>query len=158
MTGWRIGFAGGPKRLIDGMRKLQSQSTSNPNTVAQHAALAALDGPKDFMAPNRARFKARRDSVVERINAMPRLACRTPRGAFYAFADCSGAVGSKTTSGQRITTDMELCEYILNEHHVAMVPGSAFGTPDHFRLSYATSEDVLEKACDRIDAAMRALS
>jgi aspartate aminotransferase len=158
MTGWRIGFAGGPAALIDEMRKLQSQSTSNPNTIAQHAAVAALDGPKDFMPPNRARFKARRDMVVGRINNMPRLFCRTPRGAFYAFADCSNAIGGKTPSGQMITSDRELSEYLLDKHHIALVPGSAFGMPGHFRISYATSEDVLARACDRIESAMNMLS
>ncbi|MGI9522720.1 MAG: pyridoxal phosphate-dependent aminotransferase [Hyphomicrobiaceae bacterium] len=158
MTGWRIGFAGGPAALIDEMRKLQSQSTSNPNTVAQHAAVAALDGPKDFMPPNRARFKARRDMVVRRINNMPRLNCRTPRGAFYAFADCSGAIGGKTPSGQTIKSDGELSEYLLDKHHIALVPGSAFGMPGHLRISYATSDDVLARACDRIEAAMNMLS
>ncbi len=158
MTGWRIGFAGGPTALIGAMRKLQSQSTSNPNTIAQHAAVAALDGPRDFMAPNRTRFKTRRDMVVGRVNNMPRLSCRTPRGAFYAFADCSGAMDGTTPFGQTIKSDAELCEYLLNKHHVALVPGSAFGMPGHFRLSYATSDDVLEQACNRIEAAMNMLS
>jgi aspartate aminotransferase len=158
MTGWRIGFAGGPVALIDAMRKLQSQSTSNPNTIAQHAAVAALDGSKEFMTPNRIRFKTRRDMVVGRINGMPRLSCRTPGGAFYAFADCSGVVDSKTSFGQTITSDVELCEYLLDKHHVALVPGSAFGMPGHFRLSYATSDEVLGRACDRIEAAMNMLS
>ncbi len=158
MTGWRIGFAAGPVPLITAMRKLQSQSTSNPNTVAQHAAVAALDGPKDFMAANRERFKRRRDAVVTRINAMARLNCRTPRGAFYAFVDCSEAIGSRTPQGKVIRSDTMLCEHLLDEHHIALVPGSAFGTPEHIRISYAASDKELERACDRLEAAMSSLS
>jgi len=157
MTGWRVGFAAGPAQLINAMRKLQSQSTSNPNTVAQHAAVAALDGPTDFMEANRARFKARRDAVVGRLNNISKLNCRTPRGAFYAFADCSAAIGCKTPSGNVIQSDTMLCEFLLDEHHIALVPGSAFGMPDHLRLSYATSDDILAEACSRIEAAFASL-
>jgi aspartate aminotransferase len=157
MTGWRIGFAAGPARLITEMRKLQSQSTSNPNTVAQHAAVAALDGPTDFMAVNRARFKARRDVVISRLNSIAHLSCRTPHGAFYAFADFSAAIGCRTPSGHIIESDMMLSEFLFNEHHIALVPGSAFGIPRHLRVSYVTSDEILVKACDRIEAAFTSL-
>lgn len=158
MTGWRIGFAGGPSELLSAMRKLQSQETSNPNVIAQHATVAALDGPKDFMVPNGERFRQRRDLVVSRLQSFPGLKCRTPRGAFYAFADCSALIGRRPPGGTPIESDVAFCEYLLAEHHVALVPGTAFGMPDHFRLSYATSEDELVRACDRIGKAVSALT
>ncbi|MCB1510862.1 MAG: pyridoxal phosphate-dependent aminotransferase [Hyphomicrobiaceae bacterium] len=157
MTGWRIGFAGGPKGLISAIRKLQSQETSNPNSIAQHAAVAALDGPKEFMAENNRRFKARRDLVVSRLDACPGLSCRMPRGAFYAFADCTALLGKSSPGGHPIETDVDFCEYVLTEHHVALVPGTAFGMPGHVRLSYAASEQELEEACIRIARAVEQL-
>lgn len=157
MMGFRIGFAGGPAPIIAAMRKLQSQETSNPCSISQHAAITALDGPKDFMAGHRARYLARRDLVVGRINACQHLSTGVPRGAFYVFADCSAAIGLVTPQGKVIESDADLCDYFLDHHLVAIVPGSAFGMADHVRISYAASDEDLVKACDRIENAMRQL-
>ncbi len=158
MSGWRIGFAGGPAPVIKAMVKLQSQETSASATVSQHAALAALNGPKDFIADHVARFVARRDLVVKNVNAIEGLSCRTPRGAFYVFADCSALFGRRAAAGPRISSDVDFAEYLLNDHGVAVVPGSAFGIPSHFRISYSVSDDVLGKACARIAGAVGQLS
>ena len=150
MTGWRIGFAGGPQWLIAAMTKLQSQSTSNACSIAQAAATAALDGPKDFLAERNAAFRARRDLVVERLDAIDGLSCPTPEGAFYVYPDASGLIGQSTPEGVMLSNDADLAEYLLAEARVAVVPGAAFGLSPAFRVSYATSRDILEKACERI--------
>jgi aspartate aminotransferase len=153
MTGWRIGYAGGPRELIKAMAVVQSQSTSCPSSVSQAAALAALTGPQDFLRQRAASFQHRRDLVVSRLNAIDGLDCRTPEGAFYTFSGCAGVLGKVTPSGKRIQTDTDFCAYLLDDAHVAVVPGSAFGLSPFFRISYATSEAELREAMERISAA-----
>tara|TARA_B110001454_G_scaffold208832_1_gene221728 strand:+ start:257 stop:1459 length:1203 start_codon:yes stop_codon:yes gene_type:complete len=157
MTGWRIGFAGGPEWIIKAMSKLQSQSTSNPCSISQAAAVAALMGDQDFLEERNAAFKKRRDMVVAMLNDAPGLDCPVPEGAFYVYPDASGLMGKTTPKGQKITTDEELIGYFLDEAKVAAVHGGAFGLSPAFRISYATSEEVLKKACTRIQEACSAL-
>ncbi|KFL47439.1 aspartate aminotransferase [Sphingobium sp. ba1] len=157
MTGWRIGFAGGPEWIIKAMGKLQSQSTSNPCSISQAAAVAALTGPQDFLEDRNAVFKKRRDMVVAMLNDAPGLDCPTPEGAFYVYPDASGVIGKMTPKGVRIDNDEALIAYFLDEAKVAAVHGAAFGLSPAFRISYATSEDVLKKACTRIQEACAAL-
>ncbi|GGE86776.1 pyridoxal phosphate-dependent aminotransferase [Sphingomonas prati] len=158
MTGWRIGYAGGPTWLIKAMAKLQSQSTSNPCSIAQAAAVAALNGPQDFLAERNAAFQGRRDLVVRLLNAIPGIACPTPEGAFYVYPDVSGLMGKTTPKGATIETDEQLVTYLLDEARVAAVHGAAFGLSPAFRISYATSEALLTEACKRIATACAALS
>ncbi|CAO1654720.1 pyridoxal phosphate-dependent aminotransferase [Parasphingorhabdus sp. NYA22] len=157
MTGWRIGFAGGPEWLIKAMAKLQSQSTSNPCSISQAAAVAALNGPQDFLADRNAAFEKRRDLVVSMINDTPGLQCPTPEGAFYVYPDASELMGKTTPKGAVIKTDEDLIAYFLEEAEVAAVHGAAFGLSPAFRISYATSEEVLTEACTRIQRACAAL-
>ncbi|AUW56766.1 aspartate aminotransferase [Sphingobium sp. SCG-1] len=157
MTGWRIGFAGGPTWIIKAMSKLQSQSTSNPCSISQAAAVAALTGEQDFLEERNAAFKRRRDMVVSMLNDAPGLSCPTPEGAFYVYPDASGLMGKATPKGEKIATDEDLITYFLDEAKVAAVHGGAFGLSPAFRISYATSEDVLKKACTRIQEACAAL-
>ena len=157
MTGWRIGYAGGPAWLIKAMAKLQSQSTSNPCSIAQAAATAALDGPQDFLAERQEAFRKRRDMVVAMLNEAPGLHCPTPEGAFYVYPDASGCIGKTTPAGKRIENDDDLIGYFLDEVRVAAVCGTAFGLSPAFRISYATSEAVLRDACTRIQEACAAL-
>ena len=157
MTGWRIGFAGGPEWIIEAMGKLQSQSTSNPCSISQAAAVAALTGPQDFLEDRNAVFKKRRDMVVAMLNDAPGLDCPTPEGAFYVYPDASGVIGKTTPKGAVIDSDEALIGYFLDEAKVAAVHGAAFGLSPAFRISYATSDDVLRKACTRIQEACAAL-
>lgn len=157
MTGWRIGFAGGPEWIIKAMSKLQSQSTSNPCSISQAAAVAALTGDQEFLEERNAAFKKRRDMVVAMLNDAPGLDCPVPEGAFYVYPDASGLMGKTTPKGAKITTDEELIGYFLDEAKVAAVHGGAFGLSPAFRISYATSEEVLKKACTRIQEACAAL-
>ncbi|GAB5486813.1 MAG: pyridoxal phosphate-dependent aminotransferase [Parasphingorhabdus sp.] len=157
MTGWRIGFAGGPEWLIGAMRKLQSQSTSNPCSISQAAAVAALNGPQDFLTERNAAFQKRRDLVVSMINDTPGLSCPTPEGAFYVYPDASELMGKMTPKGALIDTDEALIGYFLDEAQVAAVHGEAFGLSPAFRISYATSDDILREACTRIQKACSAL-
>jgi aspartate aminotransferase len=157
MTGWRIGFAGGPEWIIKAMAKLQSQSTSNPCSISQAAAVAALTGDQDFLNERNAAFRRRRDLVVAMLNDAPGLHCPTPEGAFYVYPDATGVIGKTTPSGKRIETDEALIGYFLDEHRVAAVHGGAFGLSPAFRISYATSEEVLRTACTRIQEACAAL-
>ncbi len=157
MTGWRIGYAGGPAWLIKAMAKLQSQSTSNPCSIAQAAATAALNGPQDFLMDRKSAFRARRDLVVGMLNDAPGLSCPTPEGAFYVYPDASGCIGKTTPQGKTIATDDDLIGYLLDEAKVAAVSGAAFGLSPAFRVSYATSEGVLREACKRIQQACTAL-
>jgi aspartate aminotransferase len=157
MTGWRIGFAGGPEWLIKAMGKLQSQSTSNPCSIAQAAATAALTGPQDFLRERQAAFRARRDMVVAMLNDAPGLRCPMPDGAFYVYPDASGLIGRQTPAGRRIDTDDDLINYLLDDARVAAVAGAAFGLSPAFRVSYATSDAVLRDACSRIQDACAAL-
>ena len=158
MTGWRIGFAGGPVWLINAMRKLQSQSTTNACSISQAAAVAALNGPQDFLIERNAAFERRRDLVVSMLNDTPGLECPTPDGAFYVYPDASGLIGKTTPKGQVIKTDEDLITYFLDEAQVAAVHGAAFGLSPAFRISYATSEEILTEACTRIQKACVALT
>ncbi|MEH6758492.1 MAG: pyridoxal phosphate-dependent aminotransferase [Parasphingorhabdus sp.] len=158
MTGWRIGYAGGPEWLISAMRKLQSQSTSNPCSISQAAAVAALNGPQDFLADRNAAFLKRRDLVVSMLNDTPGLNCPTPEGAFYVYPDASELMGKKTPKGKIIENDQDLIGYFLDEAQVAAVHGGAFGLSPAFRISYATSETILREACTRIQRACAALT
>ncbi len=150
MTGWRIGFAGGPEALIKAMGTLQSQSTSNPNSIAQWASVAALDGPKDFISANNKVFKERRDLVVSMLNQSNGIKCPTPEGAFYVYPSVAGLIGKKTEKGVTIANDEDFVKALLDETGVAVVHGAAFGTSPNFRVSYATATSVLEDACTRI--------
>jgi aspartate aminotransferase len=152
MTGWRIGYAAGPVALIKAMGTVQSQSTSNPCSVAQYAALEALSGPQDFLAPNRATFQRRRDLVVSMLNAAPGITCPTPEGAFYVYPDISGCIGKTSAGGAVITDDEAFATALLEETGVAVVFGAAFGLSPNFRVSYATSDAALREACTRIQA------
>ncbi len=153
MTGWRIGYAGGPAWLIKAMGKLQSQSTSNPCSIAQAAATAALTGPQEFLGERNAAFRKRRDMVVAMLNDAPGLYCPTPEGAFYVYPDATGVLGKATPQGKVIATDDDLIDYFVDSARVAAVPGSAFGLSPAFRVSYAASESVLKEACGRIQIA-----
>ena len=157
MTGWRIGFAGGPVWLINAMRKLQSQSTTNACSISQAAAVAALNGPQDFLAERNAAFEKRRDLVVSMMNDTPGLTCPTPEGAFYVYPDASGLMRKTTPKGQVIQNDEDLIAYFLDEAQVPAVHGGAFGLSPAFRISYATSEEILQEACGRIQRACVAL-
>jgi aspartate aminotransferase len=150
MTGWRIGYAGGPAPLIKAIAKIQSQSTSNPSSVSQAAAVEALNGPQDFIAVHNVSFAARRDMVVEMLNRAPGLHCHKPEGAFYVYPSCAGAIGKTTPDGKKIATDDDFVTYLLEAEGVAAVQGSAFGLSPHFRISYATSTEALRDACNRI--------
>jgi aspartate aminotransferase len=150
MTGWRIGYGGGPEALIKAMQKLQSQSTSNPSSVSQWAAVEALDGPQDFIAANNNTFKERRDLVVSMLNQARGISCPTPEGAFYVYPSCAGVIGKKAPSGQPILNDETFVSELLQSEGVAVVHGAAFGMEPHFRISYATATGVLEQACERI--------
>ncbi|MDH5747756.1 MAG: pyridoxal phosphate-dependent aminotransferase, partial [Rhodospirillales bacterium] len=157
MTGWRVGYAAGPLDLIKAMNKVQSQSTTHTSSISQAASVAALNGPTDFFATNNAIFKERRDLVVSMLNQAPGLSCPTPEGAFYVYPSCAGAIGKKTPDGAIINTDSDFVSYLLDSEGVAAVQGVAFGLSPHFRVSYATSTDLLEEACIRIQRACAAL-
>ncbi len=150
MTGWRIGYAAGPEPLIRAMAKVQSQSTSNPSSISQWAAVEALDGPQDFIAANNAVFARRRDLVVEGLNACPGVTCPVPDGAFYVYPDISGCIGKTSAGGTAIETDEDFATALLEEEGVAVVFGAAFGLSPNFRVSYATSDAMLSEACVRI--------
>lgn len=150
MTGWRIGFAGGPAPLIKAMAKIQSQSTSNPSSVSQAAAAAALDGPKDFIPAHNKHFARRRDLVVSMLNQANGISCLKPEGAFYVYPSCAGTIGKTTPEGKKIENDQDFVTALLENEGVAVVQGSAFGMAPYFRISYATSEDILTEACERI--------
>ncbi|MDF1871472.1 pyridoxal phosphate-dependent aminotransferase [Vannielia sp.] len=158
MTGWRIGYAAGPKELIGAMRKIQSQSTSNPCSISQWAAVEALNGPQDFIATNNATFKRRRDLVVEMLNAAEGITCATPEGAFYVYPDISGCIGKTSAGGVKIENDEVFCTALLEEKGVAAVFGAAFGLSPNFRVSYATSDENLKEACTRIQDFCASLS
>jgi aspartate aminotransferase len=151
MTGWRIGFATGPAWLLSAMRKLSGQSITNPCSISQWASVAALNGDLSFLEAWRAEFVARRDYVVARLGAIPGLGCDTPKGAFYVFASCKGAVGRTSAAGRRIVTDEDFVLALIAEADVATVHGAAFGMSPYFRVSYATGMDRLAVAMDRIE-------
>jgi aspartate aminotransferase len=157
MTGWRIGYGAGPKHLIKAMGAIQSNSTANPCSISQAAAIEALNGPQDFIAPNNAKFKERRDLVVAALNKIPGLHCPRPEGAFYVYPSCAGLLGKKTPQGEVIRTDEDFVKYLLAAEGVAVVHGDAFGLAPHFRISYATGTETLNEACRRIERACLAL-
>lgn len=154
MTGWRIGYAGGPAPLIKAIAKIQSQSTSNPCSIAQAATVAALNGDQSFLAARNAAFRVRRDLVVAGLNAVPGLRCPTPQGAFYVYPDCAGLIGRTTPDGTTLVDDEAVAAYLLDAEGVAVVHGAAFGGSPAFRISYATSDAVLAEACRRIARAV----
>jgi aspartate aminotransferase len=158
MTGWRVGYGGGPRELIAAMAVVQSQSTTNPCSVSQAAAVAALNGPQDLLIGRREAFQKRRDLVVAGLNAIDGITCRTPEGAFYVYASCAGLIGRRTPGGVTIDSDSTFCRYLLEQHDVAGVPGSCFGLAPFFRLSYAASEQDLREAIRRIANACKELS
>ena len=158
MTGWRIGYAGGPSALIKAMAKVMGQTTSNAASISQWAALAALTGPQDFIASSNAAYTQRRDFVVERLNNIAGLNCPLPDGAFYVFPDCTDLIGKTTEAGTKLLTDIDLAETLLTEAHVATVPGSAFHSSPNIRISYSSDMKTLAKACDRIEAFCVALT
>jgi aspartate aminotransferase len=157
MTGWRIGYAGGPKALIKAMGAIQSNSTANPCSISQAAAIEALNGPQDFIPKNAQVFKERRDLVVDLLNKVPGLHCPRPEGAFYVYPSCAGLIGKRTPKGGTIASDEDFVRYLLEAEGVAVVHGEAFGLAPHFRISYATSTDELRDACARIERGCRAL-
>ncbi|XOY56469.1 MAG: pyridoxal phosphate-dependent aminotransferase [Rhodobacterales bacterium] len=150
MTGWRIGYAAGPEMLIKAMRKVQSQSTSNPCSVSQYAAVEALNGTQDFLAPNNALFERRRDLVVDLLNSAPGVVCPRPEGAFYVYPSIAGCIGKTSAAGVLIDNDETFAAALLEETGVAVVFGAAFGLSPNFRVSYATSDAALQEACKRI--------
>ncbi len=157
MTGWRIGYAAGPVALIKAMAMIQSQSTSNPSSVSQHAALEALNGTQDFLPENRALFQHRRDLVVRMLNDAPGIVCPTPEGAFYVYPDIGGCIGKTSAGGTNITDDEVFATALLQETGVAVVFGAAFGVSPNFRVSYATSDAALTEACTRIQTFCKGL-
>lgn len=150
MTGWRLGYAGGPVNLIKAMAKVMGQTTSNACSITQWAAVAALNGTQNFINTRNEIFKTRRDMVVAQLNAVPGLTCPRPNGAFYVFPDCAQLIGKKTPAGCVMQTDMDFASALLDEAHVAVVPGSAFHASPNFRISYSTDTDELKVACERI--------
>ncbi len=158
MTGWRVGYAAGAVELIDAMNKVQSQSTTSTCTISQWAAVAALNGPQDFIAEHNLAFRERRDLVTAMLNQAHGLSCATPEGAFYVYPSCAGTIGKKTPDGKTLATDEDFVAYLLKAEGVAVVQGAAFGLSPYFRISYATSTELLEEACRRIQRACGALA
>jgi len=158
MTGWRIGYAGGPLELIKAMNKVQSQSTTHATSISQAAAVAALNGPHDFIAEHNESFVERRDLVVSMLNQATGMTCASPEGAFYVYPGIAGLIGKKTPDGKVITTDEDFVTYILESEGVAAVHGEAFGLSPYLRISYATSVALLTDACQRIQRACAALT
>jgi aspartate aminotransferase len=157
MTGWRIGYAGGPAELIRAMAKIQSQSTTNPCSISQAAAVAALNGPHDFIEERAEIFKERRDLVVDLLNEAPGIRCHRPEGAFYVYPSCAGVIGRRTPDGTELVDSEGFARYLLEAEGVAAVHGAAFGLDPYLRISYATATALLEEACGRIIRACRAL-
>ena len=158
MTGWRIGYAAGPSLLIKAMIKIQGQSTSNPSSISQYAALAGISGSKEFLDPCLKAFDERRHFVVDKLNSINGISCILPEGAFYAYPNVSGLIGKKTQNGKILNNDAEIVEWLLESAEVAAVPGVAFGLEPYFRVSYATSLKVLKEAMNRIEKAVLNLS
>ena len=158
MTGWRIGYAAGPKDLIKAIAKVQSQSTTNPSSISQAAAVEALNGTQHFIPERADAFKERRDMVVEMLNAADGISCHKPEGAFYVYPSCAGCIGKTTPEGKTLETDEDFAGYLLESVGVAVVHGAAFGFSPFFRVSYATSTEALTEACTRIQKACAALS
>jgi aspartate aminotransferase len=157
MTGWRIGYAGGPPELIKAMAKIQSQSTTNPCSISQAASVEALNGPQDFIPERAMVFKQRRDLVVDLLNQAPGIRCHRPEGAFYVYPSCAGVIGRRTPDGAEIRDSEGFARYLLEREGVAVVHGAAFGLDPYLRISYATATELLEEACTRIVRACQAL-
>jgi len=158
MTGWRVGYGAGPKELIKAMNNIQSQSTTHTSSISQAAATAALNGPMDFLSEWLVAFKKRRDLVVKMLNQADGITCRIPDGAFYVFPSCRGTIGKHTSSGKVIRNDTDFVTELLDEEGIAVVQGAAFGLEPYFRISYATSEELLKEACIRIQRFCSSLS
>lgn len=158
MTGWRIGYAGGPEALIKAMAVIQSQSTSCPSSISQAAAVEALAGTQEIVKARALDFQARRDLVVKGLNNIDGIKCPTPEGAFYTFANCAGVLNKRTPQGALLKTDADFCDFLLEHYDVAVVPGSAFGLSPFFRISYATSAEELQTALERIAKAVATMA
>jgi aspartate aminotransferase len=158
MTGWRVGFAGGPAELITAMKKVQSQSLGSISSISQAGAIAALMGPQAYLQERADAFQARRDKVIALLSYVPGLRCHRPEGAFYLFVDCSGLIGRMTPKAITIERDIDVAEYLLDEARVVVVNGAAYGISPYFRISIATSMERLEAACERIAAAVARLT
>jgi len=156
MTGWRMGYAAGPKEIVSAMSKLQGQVTSNINTPTQYACITALNGSQDFLKGWIAAFKERRDYILSRFSQIPGIKCFKPQGAFYVFPNISACFG-KSANGKTINTAQNLADYLLDQHRVAVVPGEGFGAPNNMRLSYALSMKDIEKGLDRIEEGLKNL-
>ena len=153
MTGWRLGYCGAPKEIIAAMNKIQSQSNTSTSSITMAAAVEALTGPQDFIIDHNSKFLKRRDLVVDKLNEIEGITCPKPNGAFYVYPNCEGILGKVTHNGNKISSDEDFMTYLLEDQGVAGVHGSAFGLSPYFRLSYATSDDILEDACNRIKLA-----
>ena len=158
MTGWRVGYAGGPIELIKAMNKIQSQSTTHTSSISQAASVEALNGPQDYIPKHNKIFQERRDLVVSMLNQAKGLECPTPEGAFYVYPSCAGMIGRTTPDGKKLENDEDVVTYFLEAEGVAVVQGAAFGLSPYFRVSYATSTEALEDACQRIQRACAALT
>ncbi len=158
MTGWRVGYAGGPVELIKAMDTIQSQSTTHTSSISQAASVEALNGTQDFIPQHNKVFQERRDLVVSMLNQATGLVCPNPEGAFYVYPSCAGLIGKKTPQGKTIATDEDFVTYLLEAEGVAVVQGAAFGLSPYFRISYATATEALEAACERIQRACAALN
>ena len=158
MTGWRLGYCGASKKIISAMNKIQSQSNSSTSSISMAASVEALNGPQDFINEHNERFIQRRDMVVERLNNIDGITCTTPEGAFYVYPSCNGIIGKKTEEGKIINSDEDFMNFLLDKEGVAGVHGEAFGLSPYFRLSYATSEKILDEACKRIERACKLLN
>jgi aspartate aminotransferase len=158
MTGWRVGYGAGPIELIKAMNIVQSQSTTHTSSISQAAAVAALNGPMDYLPGWIAAFKGRRDLVVSMLNQATGITCRTPEGAFYVYPSCAGVIGKTTPDGGTIGNDTDFVTYLLESEGVAVVQGAAFGLSPHFRISYSTSDELLTDACERIQRACASLT
>ena len=157
MTGWRLGYCGAPKEIIAAMNKIQSQSTTSTSSISMAAAVEAINGPQEFIKDHNDAFLRRRDLVVGLLNNIDGLSCLTPEGAFYVYPSCEGVIGKKTPDGNKISNDEEFMNYLLDSEGIAGVHGAAFGLSPYFRLSYATSDEILEDACKRIKRACEKL-
>jgi aspartate aminotransferase len=157
MTGWRIGWAAGPRDLVQALDTFLSQSAGNCCSISQAAAAAALNGDQSFVAESVAVYRQRRDATLARINAIPGLSCRSPEGAFYLYINCGGLIGKTTPAGKRLEQDGDVVMYLLESEGIAVVAGTAYGLSPYFRLSIATSIDILEEGCTRIARAVAAL-
>ena len=158
MTGWRLGYGAGPEELVRAVNTLQSQISSCPSSVSQAAAVAALTGPQEFVTETVRVYRGRRDTTLKLVNDIPHLTCTAPAGGFYLLVNCADAVGLRTPGGERIENDEQFTRYLLDSARVAVIHGAAYGAPGYFRISFATSTDVLTEACARIGAACAALT